>query len=221
MIACLYSGGKDSTMAIHKAWEAGIRTELLITMMPENDFSYMFHKPNVGLASMQAEALGIRHVFANTKGEKEAELEDLEHTLEENKVTALITGATASKYQKDRIEAICSRLSIKMVSPLWGIDPMSELRELADHYDAIITRVAAEGFGKDMLGKRIDDNMVSLLSSLNKRYGTHMLFEGGEAESFVLDAPMFAKRIVVDSARITWKAGTGDYIIEKAHLEKK
>ena len=47
MLACLFSGGKDSTLALHKVYETGKKTDLLITMKPENDFSYMFHKPNL------------------------------------------------------------------------------------------------------------------------------------------------------------------------------
>ena len=36
----------------------GKKTELLITMISENDFSYMFHKPNIMHTKLQAEALG-------------------------------------------------------------------------------------------------------------------------------------------------------------------
>ena len=221
MIACLYSGGKDSTIALHKAAEAGDSAELLITMVPENDYSYMFHKPNVKFTEMQAEAMGIRHIFANTLGEKEKELDDLEAVLKHQGVTKLITGATASEYQKSRIAKICSRLSIAMISPLWKIEPLSELDELALKYNAIITRVAAEGFGTDMLGERIDTNMIERLVKLNKKYGTHLLFEGGEAESFVLDAPMFSKHIVVDHAERRISGSVGDYVIIKAHLAPK
>ena len=221
MIACLYSGGKDSTMALHKAAKSGDLAELLITMVPENDYSYMFHKPNVKFTAMQAEAMGIRHVFASTPGEKEEELGDLEAALKNQGITKLITGATASEYQKSRIAAICDRLSITMVSPLWKIEPISELEELASKYDAIITRVAAEGFGAEMLGERIDANMIAKLIKLNERYGTHLLFEGGEAESFVLDAPLFSKRIVVDEAERRISGSAGDYVIKKAHLAPK
>ena len=221
MIACLYSGGKDSTMALHKAAESGDPAELLITMVPENDYSYMFHKPNVKFTEMQAEAMGIPHMFASTPGEKEEELADLEAVLKRQGVTKLITGATASEYQKSRIAAICSRLSITMISPLWKIEPLRELEELASKYDAIITRVAAEGFGADMLGERIDEKMIARLVRLNERYGTHLLFEGGEAESFVLDAPMFRKRIVIDEAERRISGSVGDYAITKAHLAPK
>ena len=221
MIACLYSGGKDSTLALHKAYMEGNKTELLITMISKNEYSYMFHRPNVEFSGMQAKALGIRHLLVMTEGEKERELDDIEIALNDNSVTKLITGAVASTYQRDRINRICEKLGIEHISPLWGIDPMEELNELSRDYNAIITHVSAEGLDESFLGSRIDGVVISRLIDLNKKYGINMLFEGGEAESFVLDAPLFKERIIIDNARNEWDGHIGNYIIEKAHLEAK
>jgi len=171
MIATLFSGGKDSTLALHRMAAKGKRAELLITMISENDFSYMFHKPNIMQTKLQAEALGIRQIFANTQGKKEEELEDLEDAFVENGVTELITGAVASTYQKDRIEAICKRLGIECHSPLWRIDPMEELAELSRDYNVIVTQVAAEGFDSSYLGQRIDAEMIEKLVRSTRNIG--------------------------------------------------
>jgi diphthine-ammonia ligase len=221
MIACLFSGGKDSTLALHKVNAEGKKVELLITMVSENDFSYMFHKPNINLAPMQAEALQIKQVIYKTKGEKERELDDIEKSLKENGVTELVTGAVASVYQKDRVEKICERLSIKAISPIWHIDPMVELSELSKNYNVIVTQIAAEGFDKSFLGARINEEMIAKLSKINEKYRINMLFEGGEAESFVLDAPLFKKRIEVTKSHITWDGSTGRYVIDEARLVSK
>lgn len=221
MIACLFSGGKDSTLALHKVAENGKNVELLITMVSENEFSYMFHKPNINLSNLQAEALHINQVIYDTKGEKEKELEDIENALKENNVTELVTGAVASNYQKDRIERICEKLSIKAVSPIWHIDPMEELSELAANYNVILTQIAAAGFDESFLGTRIDDNMIERLSSINRKYKINMLFEGGEAESFVLDAPLFKKRIEVTKSHIIRSGSMRRYVIDEAKLVDK
>jgi diphthine-ammonia ligase len=221
LIACLFSGGKDSTLALHKVHEEGKDVKLLITMVSENDFSYMFHKPNINLAPLQAQALGIRQVIYQTKGEKERELDDIEKSLKENGVTELVTGAVASSYQKDRIERICKRLSIKAISPIWHIDPMVELGELAKDYSVIITQIAADGFDESFLGAKLDENLIKKLSKINDKYKINMLFEGGEAESFVLDAPLFKKRIEITKSHITWSGSVGRYVIDEAHLVDK
>ncbi|HIH50444.1 MAG: diphthine--ammonia ligase [Candidatus Micrarchaeaceae archaeon] len=220
MRAALFSGGKDSTLAIHKV-HAENPVELLITMVSDNDFSYMFHKPNIDYSKMQADALGIRQVIYKTKGEKEKELKDIEDSLVENRVTELVTGAVASTYQKERIEKICERLSIKPISPIWHIDPIVELSELAKDYEVIVTQVAAEGFDRSFLGARIDNTMIEKLKKINEKYRINMLFEGGEAESFVLDAPLFKKRIIVTKSHVTWSGSVGRFIIDEADSEWK
>ena len=221
MKACLFSGGKDSTLALHKAHDIGIDVDLLITIVSENKNSYMFHYPNSKFTELQAEALGKKHLFYSTKGEKEKELDDLKKVLEENNVKTLITGATYSKYQADRINKIAKDLGIEHIAPLWHIDPLEELEELARNYEVIVTAVAAEGLDDTFLGKRIDAELIKRLEDLSKRKGINMLFEGGEAESFVLDAPLFAKKIKIIKASTSWNGTTGIYAIEEAMLEEK
>lgn len=219
--ACLLSGGKDSTLALHKTIGMGIKIDLLISMMTKSKESYMFHYPNVKYTMLQAEALGIRQVFAETEGKKEEELADLERILTENDVKLLVTGATYSKYQGDRINNMAKALGIEHIAPLWHIEPRVELDEIAKDFEAIITAVASEGMDESMLGARIDESMIKKLEDLNRRYGINMLFEGGEAESFVLNAPLFKKRIVVERSHKEWNGNRGMLIIEQAKLVDK
>ncbi|MEM2784480.1 MAG: TIGR00289 family protein, partial [Nitrososphaerota archaeon] len=46
-------------------------------------------------------------------------------------------------------------------------------------------------------------------------------FEGGEAETFVLDGPIFKKKISIIKAEKIWKGYYGHYIIKKAKLINK
>ncbi len=219
--AVLYSGGKDSTLALHKAVAMGVEIDLLITMISRNTHSYMFHYPNVRHTKLQAEALGIRQVFAETEGKKEEELADLESAFKENGVEVLVTGATYSRYQGDRINIIAKKMGIEHIAPLWHIDPLEELNELDRNFNAIITSVSAEGLGEDLLGRRIDQGVIRELQEANRKHGINMLFEGGEAESFVLNAPLFKKKIEVLKARKEWNGVSGAYLIEEARLAGK
>ncbi len=219
--ACLYSGGKDSTLALHKVVATGVKIDLLITMLSKNKSSYMFHYPNVRHTKLQAEALGIGQVFVETEGKKEEELADLEKAFTDNDVKVLVTGATYSKYQGDRINNIAKKLGIEHLAPLWHIDPMEELNTLDKDFNAIITSVSAEGLDESFLGRRIDKEIIARLQEANKKHGINMLFEGGEAESFVLDAPLFKKKIEIIKARKEWNGTTGAYFIEDARLSDK
>ena len=73
-----------------------------------------------------------------TKGEKERELSDLENVIKDNNIDTIITGAIASEDQKKRVDDIGKKFNIKDYSPLWGIDPLSELKELSNSFNAII-----------------------------------------------------------------------------------
>ncbi|MDE1849401.1 MAG: TIGR00289 family protein [Candidatus Micrarchaeota archaeon] len=219
--AVLYSGGKDSTLALHKTVEMGIKVDLLITMISRNADSYMFHHPNIRPTRLQSESMGIKQAFYETEGEKEEELKDLERALKVNDARLLVTGATYSRYQADRIDIICKKLGIEHLAPIWHIDPMEELAYLNSNFNAIITSVSAEGLDESFLGKRIDKEMIGRLQEANRKYGINMLFEGGEAESFVLDAPLFKKRIEVLKAHNEWKGNSGAYIIDDAGLADK
>lgn len=178
--ACLYSGGKDSTLALHKVIGKGVGIDLLITMLSRNRSSYMFHYPNIKFTKLQAEALGMEQAFCETEGRKEEELKDLEKALVDNDVKVLVTGATYSRYQGDRVNSIAKKLGIEHIAPLWHIDPVAELEELDRDYNAIVTSVSAEGLDDSFLGKRIDRETIARLQEANRKHGINMLFEGGK-----------------------------------------
>jgi asparagine synthase (glutamine-hydrolysing) len=224
-VGVLFSSGKDSCLALDLVKDKH-EVKCLINMQSKNPESYMFHTINVDLVKLQSKSLEIPLVIGKTKGEKEKELEDLEKILrktkEKYKIEGVISGALYSIYQKKRIENICKRLKLKTISPLWHFGQEKELREIIKRkYEVIIVSVAGEGLGREFLGKKIDEKLVDKLVELNKKIGLNLCFEGGEAETLVLNAPMFKKRIVVDKAKIEMENEfCGSYVIKKTHLEK-
>ena len=47
--AVLFSGGKDSTMALYNSIKNGDDVKYLLSMVSKNSSSYMFHVPNINL----------------------------------------------------------------------------------------------------------------------------------------------------------------------------
>jgi len=223
--AVLFSGGKDSTMATYKAIESGWDVEYLVSMISENPESYMFHTSNIHLTELAAEAMNIPILRANTPGIKEDELVDLKRVLIDLKgrgVDAIFSGALASSYQKSRIDKICQDLSLKSLAPLWHVDPFRYMKEIIElEFETILVSVSAEGLDESWLGKTLDLELLDKLLSLHEKYGIHLAFEGGEAESLVLDCPIFKKRIKIQEIEKIWKRDSGYINIRKAFLEDK
>lgn len=224
-VAVLFSGGKDSTMAYYKAVKDGHDVKYLVSLISDNPSSYMFHVANIHIAELCAEALGVDFIKKPTKGIKEEELDDLTVILKDIKdsgVEAIYSGALYSVYQKSRIDHICAQLGLKSCAPLWHRDPEQYMKEIIDlGFEVIISSVSAEGLDKSWLGKKIDLDTLSKLKDLNKNFGIHIAFEGGEAETIVLDGPLFKKRIKIVKSETIWNRDSGYFLIENAVLEDK
>lgn len=219
-VAALFSGGKDSAFALWCAQQQGWEVAALLTLSPKSPESYMFHHPNIEWTRLQAKSMGIPQLIRETSGEKEKELEDLEAILLEAKrrfgISGIICGALASEYQKERVDFACEKLELKSFAPLWRRNQSSLMHEIAENFEAIITSVSAEGFDESWLGRRIDPPCLSDLERLRGRYGVSVSGEGGEYETFVLNAPMFEKGIRIKKAEKAWGKGTGAYRITGA-----
>lgn len=224
-VAVLFSGGKDSTMAFYKARGEGHEVKYLVSLISDNPASYMFHVANIHITELSAEALDIPLIKKVTKGIKEEELEDLRDVLKDLKdkgVEGIYSGALHSVYQKSRVDKICDELGLKSCAPLWHIDPEEYMKEIIDlGFEVIITSVSAEGLDESWLGRKIDLESLEEIKELNKKYGMHMAFEGGEAETLVLDGPVFNKRIKIIESETIWDRDSGYFLIKDAALVEK
>lgn len=222
--AALVSGGKDSLFALYTMKQKGHDITHVLTMISEREDSYMFHHPNVHLTSMQAELMNIPQIIGKTKGVKEKELADLERLISKakGKVEGIVTGALYSNYQKERIDAIAKKLGLKSEAPLWHIDLAHYWNLLIENkFEVIITAVAAEGLDESWLGRKIDKKAVNELIEISKKNKINIAGEGGEFETFVLDCPLFSKRIEIVEARKEWRGNSGVYVIGRARAIKK
>lgn len=216
--AVLFSGGKDSGLALKYALEF-TDVKCLITIVSESDESYMFHIPNIKWAEKQAEVIGLPIIIQKTKGEKEKELKDLEkaikNAVKKYKIQGVVTGAIESVYQASRIQAITNKLGIECFNPLWQKGQFELLQELVDcGFEVIIVGVFGEGLD-GLLGKKIDAATIKELKRIQEKLKINPAGEGGEYESFILDAPYFKRPIKIKKTRtIAEKSGGKILFIE-------
>jgi ABC transporter with metal-binding/Fe-S-binding domain ATP-binding protein len=200
-VAVLFSGGKDSCLALHKANQRGYDIRYLLNVNPNTPDSFMFHKPDLKLLESQAEELGIELLIRKSKGEKENELGDLEDLIKQikDKIDGIVVGGIASSYQGKRIDNICKRLNLEFIAPLWDYDGDKLWKELIEEgFKVVITKIACDGLDKKWIGKVIDKKVLEDLKKLSIKYRFRIDFEGGEAESAVLFMPEFKNELKLD-----------------------
>lgn len=226
MLAALFSGGKDSTYAVYLARKAGQRVGCLVSVLPENRESYLFHTANINLVGVLSEALGIPLIKVPSKGEKEQELEDLKSGLREAKerfsVTGVLTGAISSVYQASRIQKACHEHGLECYNPLWQRDQLEHLREVESNgFHVIFTGVFAFPFDKSWLGRTLNARTIRELGELFKSHGINPAGEGGEYETLVIDCPLYKKRLYVHDSHAEYGGSSGILQIKEAELIPK
>jgi len=226
-LAALTSGGKDSLLSLYLMHAHGHEIAFLLTAVPESSESYMFHYPNSRLTKYISEAIKIPLISQKTKGEKEKELEDLEKLLKKAKekgAEGIVAGAIASEYQKSRTEKLCDALDLKLFAPLWHKSGEEIWKLLFENkFRVMVTSVSAQGIDKKWLGKEIGEKEFLELKKLSEKYRFHVAFEGGEAETLVLDMPLYKKALSIEKAETRWdeKSKTGIFEIKKVRLAEK
>jgi predicted ATP pyrophosphatase (TIGR00289 family) len=225
-LAALFSGAKDSTLAVYRAAKQGHSVRFLVTIVSENPDSYMYHTPNTWLTALQAEALGVPAIMKRSRGEKEKELEDLKDAvmLVKSGIDGVVVGAVASRYQSSRVERVCRELGLKVLKPLWGESPEAMWEEmLGAGFRIMIVSVSCEGLGREWLGRVVDRETYGELKKLSEKHRFHLSGEGGEFETLVLDCPMFRKYLEILDKKMEWDSETDSGVlkIKEARLASK
>ncbi len=226
-VGMMYSGGKDSTYSLGKLLEEGCDVVCLITMISDNSESYMLHTQNIEMTKLTSEALNLPIVIGHTRGKKEEELKDIKQTVigarEKYGIEGIGTGAIASQYQKTRIDSIGSDCGLTVLSPIWGVAQSFYMRTvILELYKFILTSVSCQGLDETWLGKELSLADLEKLERLSSKYKFNIAFEGGEAETLVLDCPLYKqKRIKILDRKIEWNGYFGSLDIKRAILEDK
>ncbi len=214
-LAALTSGGKDSILAIQKALDAGHTVTHMVTVVPKNRESYMFHSANLNAVPVMAKRAGMEYLEIQSEGEKETEIADMQEGLRDLQTDGLIVGAIASTYQRERVEAVCRELGISVFAPLWGVEPADVVTEVAARMDARIIVTAADGLGENVLGKTIDEDLIRVLQAVEKKRRIHIAGEGGEYESLVFNAPFFSAPLNADGMKTEFEGMVGRVTFER------
>ena len=218
-VAVLFSGGKDSTYGLHVSEQRGWEVSHLVSILPADPASMLYHVPNLHVVPLLAEAMGVPLVQERAGEGEDAELDALGRALSAVDVDGVVVGAIASDYQHSRVNAVAHDLGLPVFAPLWRLDQAMLLRDYLDAgIEAVFTSVSAEGLGPEWLGRRLDAAVADELLELHARVGLNPCGEGGEYETLVTFAPWFDRRLEIVQADPVWGGPSGTLVVREARL---
>jgi predicted ATP pyrophosphatase (TIGR00289 family) len=135
-------------------------------------------------------------------------------------IEGVVHGGILSEYQKDTFSSVCKKNQLEIISPLWNKESELYMNELLDeNFEYIISTVSSDGLDDSWLGKIIDKNRLDELKKLQKKFGFNLNFEGGEAETFVINCPLFEKPLLIQDSTTEWDGYRGRFEILEVKLK--
>lgn len=191
--ALAWSGGKDSTLALHRARRVGLDIAWLFNIYEGNSGRVRFHGIRAECIQAQAHAVGIPVVQHHTHPDAfepvfTRALDDLWERGARGVVFGNIHLADVRGWYEERTRAS----GFEHREPLWGELPTSLVREfLAAGYRAMVTAVDLSLGDGAWVGRELDERLVHEIETR----GADSCGEFGEYHTFVFDGPLFGEAI--------------------------
>ena len=188
----MWSGGKDSLLALQRARGSGLRVERLVNFHDESG-RVRFHATPRELIRAQADAIGIRLLECATpwsayEGTFRRVLADLASDGLAGVVFGDIHLADVRAWYEERVHAA----GLEHVEPIWGARPMDLVREfVTSGHRAVITCCEEAKLDASWLGRLIDETFPDAIAALP----VDPAGENGEYHSFVFDGPVFPRPV--------------------------
>jgi uncharacterized protein (TIGR00290 family) len=194
----MWSGGKDSALALWRARQRGLQVDWLINVYDHATGRVRFHATPRGAIAHQAEAARVPLVSVPTEWETfDASLRDTFAALVDQGCRGIVFGdihlADVRGWYEERTRAA----GLEHVEPLWGEPPAALLAEfVAIGGRAVVTCVETAKLDTSWLGRVIDADFVRDVAATN----IDPCGENGEYHSFTFAGPFFARPL-------RWRAG--------------
>jgi uncharacterized protein (TIGR00290 family) len=205
--ALMWSGGKDSALALLRARSRGLNVTRLLNFYDPATDRVRFHATRSDVIKAQANAIGIELRALGTPWESyEATFRELLAELKRDGFAGVIFGdihlADVRAWYEERVRAA----GLAHVEPIWGEPPATLLAEfVASGSRAVITCCELPKLGEEWLGRIIDEHFLAEIGAT----GIDPAGENGEYHSFAFAGPLF-------QAPLRWRAGArraeGDFV---------
>lgn len=196
--ALMWSGGKDSALALDRAGKAGIEVGRLLSFYDSATRRVRFHATRVELLQAQSEAVGIAlHAIPTTWPEMVEALQSELSSLRDEGFAGVVFGdihlADVRAWYEQRVVAA----GLQHIEPIWGEPPAALLDEfISSGGRAVVTCVDLARLTEAWLGRIIDRSFAVDIAGA----GVDACGENGEFHSFAFAGPVFTRPV-------SWVAG--------------
>jgi len=197
--AMLWTGGKDSALALYEAVQSGCHVCCLITFAPTNE-DFLAHP--LPFIKLQAQALALPHyVLPIREPFEEAYEKQLRWLRDELKITSVVTGDIAEvNGHPNWIRERSRPIGLKVHTPLWGRNRSSLLQQLLEtKFKALFSCVKTRWLTEDWVGRELNAVAVAELRMIRERTGLDLCGEEGEYHTLVTNGPQFTRAINIQS----------------------
>ncbi|MDD5439690.1 MAG: diphthine--ammonia ligase, partial [Candidatus Omnitrophica bacterium] len=183
----------------------GYGVRFLVNMISREYKRCCFHGIEEKLVRLQAELVGVPLVQKEVTADmKEYEKEFKEAVSAIKGIEAMVFGDIYLDEHKDWVERVCTDIGLRAIEPLWHestTDLMEEFVGLG--FKAMIVSGQADKFDADFMGRIIDRPLIKELAGK----GICPCGENGEFHTFVIDGPIFKRRIEIIKSEPVLKEG--------------
>ena len=192
--AVLWTGGKDSCLAMHRAYDKGIAIACLATFVPEDRREFEAHPTTETRRQATAMKLDL-HFIPVREPYRDSYMKGLTW-LKGLGITAVITGdINYVGGHPNWIEECCNGLDLEVIRPLWQESRLLLLEELITRgIEARITWINHPSIPLSWKDRIIDMECLTDLKHLSIKAGIDLCGENGEYHTMVNCAPLFAER---------------------------
>ncbi|HEX6966231.1 MAG TPA: hypothetical protein VF166_10555 [Gemmatimonadaceae bacterium] len=201
-----WSGGKDSTLALHEIVHAGdYRVAALLTTVTEGYERISIHGVRRALLRAQTAALGfpllevrIPQVCSNAEYEARMDAALTEAAARWPEATSVVHGDIFLEDVRRYRETMLARRRLRGLFPLWGKDTSALARSFLDlGYKAVLTCVDTQAISQTFAGREFDAALLRDLPPSADPCG-----ENGEFHTFVYDGPLLAAPVRHDMGEV-------------------
>ncbi|MGH7760614.1 MAG: hypothetical protein ACREOY_04245 [Candidatus Dormibacteraceae bacterium] len=187
--ALMWSGGKDSALALDRARQSGLDVARLISFYDTATRRVRFHATRVPMLEAQAASIGVDlHAIPTSWPEMEARLDRELRLLSEEGFAGVVFGDIHLADVRAWYETRAVAAGLEHVEPIWGEPPKVLLAEfIASGGRAVITCVELARLDASWLGRTIDDRFATDIQTA----GVDACGENGEYHSFAFSGPVF------------------------------